>query len=291
MKKILALVSAMMMTSAPAGFAAGNTVIIKGSDTQVNVVQRLAEVFMEQYPGKKVSVTGGGSGTGVAALINGKCDIANSSRSMKDKEISQAMDRGISPKRILIGMDGLSVIVNESNPVDELTSAQIAKIYKGEITNWSQVGGPNQEITLYGRQPNSGTYVFFRDYIKGDYSSRMKEMNGTAQIVEAVKQDPGGIGYVGVGYLKEATGVNIVNVAPREGAEYSSPLDYEKVKTGEYPISRPLNQYVNGDISGDARDFILFELSSEGQKIMEEEGFYRIPEDYKTINAKNGFSM
>ncbi len=262
---------------------------IKGSDTLINLVQRLAEIYMDEYPDKYIAVTGGGSGTGIAAIINKKCDIANASRLMKPKEVAQATDNGIQLNRVVIAMDGLSVITNGRSSVTKLTVDQIGKIFRGEITNWIDVGGPDMSITLYGRQSNSGTFVFFRDAIlKGDYSQKMNRMNGNAQIVEAVKQDHSGIGYVGVGYVKNATGLNVLKVAAREGSTYASPLNSADVKSGKYPIARPLNQYVNGTPTGALKAFLEFELSSEGQKIIEEEGFFQIPAEYKELNAKAG---
>ena len=244
---------------------------------------------MEKNPEKYIAVTGGGSGTGVAALINGKCDIANASRLMKSKEVAQATDNGVEVNRVVIAMDGLSVITNGNSPVTQLTVDEIGKIFRGEITNWSEVGGPDMSITLYGRQSNSGTFVFFRDAIlKGDYSQKMNRMNGNAQIVEAVKQDRSGIGYVGVGYVKEATGLNVLKVASRAGEVYASPLNSADVKSGKYPIARPLNQYINGTPTGALRDFLKFELSYDGQKVVEDEGFFQIPTEYEELNSKAG---
>ncbi len=262
---------------------------IKGSDTLINLVQRLAEVYMEKNPGKYIAVTGGGSGTGVAALINGKCAIANSSRNMEPKEIEQAMSVGVNPQRAVIAMDGLTVVTNAGNPVDKLTVDQIGKIFRGEITNWKDVSGQDMHINLYGRQSNSGTYVFFRDVVlAGEYSQKMDHMNGNAQIIESVKQDASGIGYVGVGYVKDVTGITVVKVASRPGAEYANPLSKEAVLSGKYPIARPLNQYINGTPSERIKDFIAFELSEEGQKIVEEEGFFRIPGEYVEFNKRLG---
>ncbi len=261
---------------------------IKGSDTLINLVQRLAEVYMQRNPGKYIAITGGGSGTGIAALINGKCDIANASRLMKSEEITQANERGVSPKRVVIAMDGLSVITNNQNSVTKLTIEEIGRIFRGEITNWKEVGGDNMSIALYGRQSNSGTFVFFRDAVlKGDYSQKMRRMNGNAQIVEAIKQDVSAIGYVGVGYVKNEGGLNVVKVASRPGADYVSPLNAIDVKTGKYPISRPLNQYINGRAEGAIHDFIAFELSEEGQEIVQEEGFFPIPDEYIKFNSKS----
>jgi len=269
---------------------AGNGMLqIKGSDTLINLVQRMAEVFMEKNPGSYIAVTGGGSGTGVAALINNKCDVANASRLMKSKEVAQASEQGITVNRVVIAMDGLSVITNPNNSVSQLTVDQIGRIFKGEVTNWSEVGGPDRSITLYGRQSNSGTFVFFRDAVlKGDYSQKMNRMNGNAQIVEAVKQDASGIGYVGVGYVKDATGLTVLKVALNAGGDYASPLNAADVKSGKYPITRPLNQYIDGVAKGAVKDFLEFELGPEGQAIVDEEGFFPIPGEYEEFNSKAG---
>lgn len=269
---------------------AGNGMLqIKGSDTLINLVQRLAEVYMEENPGQYIAVTGGGSGTGVAAIINKKCDIANASRLMKSKEVERATQAGVDVNRVVIAMDGLSVIVHPDNPITQLTVEEIGSIFKGDVKNWSEVGGDNMPITLYGRQSNSGTFVFFRDAVlKGDYSSGMNRMNGNAQIVEGIKNDKSAIGYVGVGYVKEATGLTVLKVAARADAEYASPLNSWDVKSGKYPISRPLNQYINGKAKGDVKAFLEYELSEAGQKVVEEEGFFPIPDDYIEFNKKAG---
>ena len=263
---------------------------VKGSDTLINLVQRVSEVYMQKNPEQKIAVTGGGSGTGIAALINGKCHIANASRLMKQKEIAQAHDAGINPVQVVVAVDGLSIIVNGKNGVDGLTMDQIGKIYRGEVKNWSEVGGKNMPITLYGRQSNSGTYDFMMEVVlKGDYSPRMKQMNGNAQIVAAIKNDPSGIGYVGVSYVKDASGIKVLKVARKAGAPYASPLNTDEVNSGVYPVSRPLVQYISDQSGKTVQDFIAFELSPEGQRIVEEEGFFPVPEDYKAYNKKAGF--
>ncbi len=290
MKKLLSTVVLSIALLCASNVQAGTRMLqIKGSDTLINLVQRLAEVYMEKNPGRYIAVTGGGSGTGIAALINNKCSIADASRLMKSKEIAQASERGITVNRVVIAMDGLSVIINPNNPISRLTVGQIGRIFKGEVTNWSDVGGPDRAITLYGRQSNSGTFVFFREAIlKGDYSQKMNRMNGNAQIVEAVKQDTSGIGYVGVGYVKDATGLTVLKVATNAGGDYASPLNAADVKSGKYPITRPLNQYINGVAMGEAKAFLEFELSPEGQKIVDEEGFFPIPGEYEEFNSKAG---
>jgi phosphate transport system substrate-binding protein len=273
----------------PAHGQAAEMLQIKGSDTLINLVQKLAEEYMTENPGAQIAVTGGGSGTGIAALINKKCDIANSSRQMKSKEVDAALKNGVEVKRVIIAIDGLGVITNPRNPVTRLSVDEIGAIFRGEITNWKDIGGNDGPITLYGRQSNSGTFAFFQDSVlKADYSQKMNHMNGNAQIVEAVKQDVSGIGYVGVGYVKDAEGLTVLKVAAKSGGDYASPLNAMDVKSGKYPLARPLNQYVSGSVQGDVKKFLEYELSSRGQQIVEEEGFFPISSEYKDYNKKAG---
>ncbi|GAB6137520.1 PstS family phosphate ABC transporter substrate-binding protein [Halanaerobaculum tunisiense] len=264
---------------------------IKGSDTIVNLAQSWSEEYMADQEETSISVTGGGSGTGIAALINDKVDIANSSRQMKPKEKEQAQNNGVNPVEFVVAMDGLSVIVNQNSPVADLTVEQIGEIFRGDITNWQEIGGPDQEITLYGRQSNSGTFVYFRDNVlEADYSANMNRMNGNAQIVEAVKEDNSAIGYVGIGYVLEddepVEGVEILNVAQDEGAEPATPLDPANIKSGVYPLARPLYQYTDGQPTDQVSDFIEYELSKIGQEIAVEKGFYPVTEEYSQENEK-----
>lgn len=289
MKLLLKFTAALSGLVLMAGAASAEMIQIKGSDTIINLVQKEAEVYMQENPGVKISVTGGGSGTGLAALVNKKCAIANSSRAINPKEVENAVTTGVTPSRIVIAIDGLSAVVNAGNPVAKLTVDQIGKIFRGEVKNWSEVGGSDMPINLYGRQSNSGTYGFFREMVlKGEYSSKMNTMNGNSQIVEAVKADPSGIGYIGVGYAKSAAGITILDVAMKQGGKYESPLDKAAVEAGTYPIARPLYQYVDGDPAGTIKNFLAFELSEKGQQIVEEEGFYQISAEYKTANARFG---
>ena len=268
---------------------------VKGSDTMINLVQILAEEYMAKNPRTPIAVIGGGSGTGVTALINGTCDIANTSRDWRQTEINQAWERGVKPTMFAIAVDGLSLIVNEKNPLTKLTMLQVGAIYRGEIKNWKAVGGPDRKISLYGRQSNSGTYVFLQEHVMGNkpYSLDMKEMNGTAQIIEAVLNDETAIGYVGVGYIldkatgKPMKGLRVLNISKDEKSEAESPLDKEAVDTGKYPVARPLWQATNGKPRGDVAAFIRWELGPEGQKIVEREGFYTIGAKYVSMNERN----
>lgn len=266
---------------------------IKGSDTLVNLVQILSEAYMAKNPRNPIAVLGGGSGTGIAALINGTCDVANHSRPMKEKEIQMAKDNGVTPHTFVIAVDGLSVIVNESNAVSRLTMDQIGAMFRGEIKNWKEVGGPDKTISLYGRQSNSGTFVFFQEHVLGkqNYSADMKRMNGNAQIVEGVTADKFGIGYVGVGYVADAQGnvrkgIKIMKVAKNANSPAYSPLNKAAVNSGDYPIARGLFQSTAGVPKGAVLDFVKFELSPEGQKIVEKEGFFPIGADQMAENEK-----
>jgi len=267
---------------------------VKGSDTLVNLVQVLAEQYMERNPGKALAVMGGGSSTGIAALTNGTCDIADHSRVWKQKEIDLAWEKGVNPRFFVVAVDGVSIIVNEKNTLDKMTMADVGALYRGDIKNWKAVGGPDKAVSLYGRQSNSGTYVFMQEHVLGNknYSTDMKEMNGNAQIIEGVLQDEGGIGYVGVGYLFDQTGkvrkgLKVLNISRTADGQAYSPLDKAAVDSGNYPIARGLYQATNGKPSAAVADFIRFEISDEGQQIVVKEGFFAISPAHKASDEKN----
>jgi len=296
MKKVLIItlallgLAAAMLVAAPAK----KMIQIKGSDTMVNLVQILAEEYMSQNPGAALAVLGGGSGTGVTGLINKTCDIADHSREWKPSEINQAWEKGVTPRFFVIAVDGLSIIVNEKNTLEKLTMAQVGALYRGEVKNWKALGGPDKPVSLYGRQSNSGTYVFMQEHVLGNknYSPDMKEMNGNAQIIEGVLQDEAAIGYVGVGYLydkdgKIRSGLKILNISREPNGQAYSPLDKEAVDTKKYPVARPLYQAVNGKPTGEIAKFLMWETGPEGQKIVAREGFYAIGGDYVALNEKS----
>ncbi|MBN2265492.1 MAG: phosphate ABC transporter substrate-binding protein [Candidatus Aminicenantes bacterium] len=289
-----ALVIAALLIGGGAAIAGqkGKMIQIKGSDTLVNLVQILAETYMEKNPGTALAVLGGGSSTGIAGLTNGTCDIANHSRDWKQKEIDLAWEKGVKPRFFVVAVDGVSIIVNEKNPLDEMKMADVGALYRGDIKNWKAVGGPSLPVSLYGRQSNSGTYVFMQEHVLGNknYSTDMKEMNGNAQIIEGVIQDEGGIGYVGVGYLFDQTGnvrkgIKVLKIS--NGGAAFSPLDKASVDSGDYPVARALFQATNGRPSAAAAAFLRFEMSDEGQKIVEREGFFPISAAHKAANEKN----
>jgi phosphate transport system substrate-binding protein len=297
MKKVMTLMVIAGLIAGAGLLAAGQKakmIQIKGSDTLVNLVQVLAEEYMAKNPGAALAVLGGGSSTGIAGLTNGTCDIADHSREWKQKEIDLAWEKGVKPRFFIVAVDGVSIIVNEKNTLSQLSMPDVGAIYRGEVKNWKAVGGPDKAVSLYGRQSNSGTYVFMQEHVLGNknYSTDMKEMNGNAQIIEGVLQDEGGIGYVGVGYLfdkdgKVRKGIKVLNISKEAGGKAFSPLDKAAVDSGDYPVSRPLFQATNGKPSGTAADFIRFETSDEGQKIVASEGFFTIGAKHKEQNEKN----
>ena len=297
MKKFIATITfglAVMATVLMAAPAQKKMIQIKGSDTMVNLVQILAEEYMAKNPRAALAVLGGGSGTGITAIINQTCEIANHSREWKQKEIDQAWEKGVIPRFFAIAVDGLSIIVNEKNPIEKLTMVELGAIYRGEINNWSALGGPSKRVSLYGRQSNSGTYVFMQEHVLGNknYSTDMKEMNGNAQIIEGILQDEAGIGYVGVGYLfdenkKIRKGLKVLNIAKDTKSQAFSPLDKAAVDNGSYPVARALYQATNGKPDGVAAAFIAWETGPEGQIIIEREGFFTIGVKHKEQNEKN----
>jgi phosphate transport system substrate-binding protein len=267
---------------------------IKGSDTLVNLVQVLAEEYMSKNPGTAIAILGGGSGTGITGLINQTCDIADHSREWKKKEIDQAWEKGVSPRFFIIAVDGLSIVVNEKNPIAKLTMAQVGAMYRGEVKNWKMLGAYDKSVSLYGRQSNSGTYSFMQEFVLGNknFSADVKEMNGNAQIIESVLQDEGAVGYVGVGYLydkdgKIRKGLKVLNISKTPDGEAFAPTDKAAIDSGKYPISRPLFQATNGKPNADITAFIAWETGSEGQAIVEREGFFAISSSHKAQNDKN----
>lgn len=288
MRKTLKMIAVLLTVTVATLPAVGQeTLQIRGSDTMVNLIQRMAEVYIEKYPDKQVAVTGGGSGTGIAGLRNRTVDIADSSRDMKGREIIDARAKGVDPVRVVVCLDCITIVTNKANPVSKLTAEQLGGIFRGEIANWKDVGGEDKPITLYGRQSNSGTFVKFREEIlKGDYADTMRRMNGNAQIIESVKSDKAGVGYVGVGHAKNEPELKVISIAASPGSEFIDPTKITSAEAETYAIVRTLNQYVNGKPEGDIKHFVEFELSPEGQKICEEMGFLPLNEKYTEENKQ-----
>ena len=252
-------------------------VAIRGSDSEVNLVQRLAEAFMLERPDVFVSVTGGGSGVGIAALIDGTCDLASSSRPLYPEERLLALRSGVEPTEHVFARDALTFVVHADNPVDALSLDVLGAALRGEVERWSALGGEDVPVVIYGRQASSGTYAWLRDaVVKGDYAPTSRQMSGSSQIAEAVAHDPGGLGYVAVGYLQAgARGIRALRVRTEGGP--MSPLDHAAVDSGAYPVVRPLFQYADGEPTGAIRDFLCFQASSTGTELIHAMGFHPSP--------------
>lgn len=251
----------------------------KGSDTLLVLAQRWAEEYMKTHPNVKIAVSGGGSGTGIAALIDGQIDIADSSREIKQSEIDEAKAKGITPVEWRVALDGISAIVHPSNPIGELTTEQLGLIYRGNLTNWKQLGGPDMPIITYGRQSNSGTYVYWKEHILGnkDYRVDMQSLNGNSDIVDAVSKDKGSIGYVGIAYAESRRSeVKILAVKKDAGSPAVMPTQ-STILDGSYPISRYLYVYTNGIPTGEINQYIKWILGPQGQAVVSEVEYIPIP--------------
>ncbi|RLA93513.1 MAG: phosphate ABC transporter substrate-binding protein [Deltaproteobacteria bacterium] len=247
-------------------FAARSTIIIKGSTTVLPIAQIAAEVFMNRNPDVDISVQGGGSGVGIASIIDGTCDIADSSRPIKGKELKKAKIKGINLKANVIAMDGIAVIVHPSNKVNGISKNKIKDIYTGKISNWAELGGANKKIVVVSRDTASGTFEAFNKLVLDEEKVRPDALMQTSNqaVATVVARTPGAIGYVGLGYLSaKVKAIAIDGVAPSK----------EAVRSGKYPLARSLFMYTNGEPEGLVKDFIDFILSEEGQKLVEEAGY------------------
>ncbi len=281
MKKIMFGLTGLLLA---AGMVIGaSSITMKGSDTLVRLGQRWAEEYMKQNPGTVIQVSGGGSGTGVAALLNGTTDICQASRDMKEKEYTLAKKNGKDVFRVAVALDGIAVFLHEKNTVNELTLAQLKGIYTGAITNWKELGGPDAQIILYGRENNSGTYVFFKEHVLADedYADRTQTLPGTSAVVNAVSKDVNGIGYGGLAW---ATGVKFAGVKKDDATAAVLPT-LETVSNGSYPISRELYWFFNGKPEGEIKKFINWALSPDGQKLAAEIDYVPLPQELAQKNV------
>jgi len=271
----------MAATLAVAASAFAANVTVKGSDTLVILGQKWAEVYMKGHPGSTVQVTGGGSGTGIAALLNGTTDICNASRPMKTKEIAQFLAKfKVRPREYKVCVDGLSVYINTSNPVEKMSFPQLEGIFTGKITNWKQVGGNDAPISLYGRENSSGTYEFFKEHVlkNKDFAAATKTMPGTAAVIQGVAKDSNGIGYGGIAY---GEGVKAIKVSKTDSSDAIAPSE-ETVLSGKYPISRYLFNYVDPKKdNGEVAAYINWCISDEGQKVVKDIGFFPLPKNMR----------
>jgi phosphate transport system substrate-binding protein len=283
MRKYAILFTAM---AALLGFAAGamaapqkaKSIQIKGSDTMVNLGQAWAEAFNKKMPGVNIAVTGGGSGTGITALTNGTCDIAESSRIMEDKEIKAAEAKGIKPVEEKVALDGIAIVVHPKNPVKNLTMDQLREIFLGNITNWKVVGGASKPIVILSREVNSGTHIFLKEHVlrrgnaKGpeEFSPSALMMPSSQAIADEVAGNENAVGYYGMGYIGPKQ--KVIAVAKDAKSPFIEPT-IDNVKSNLYPISRPLFLYTNGAPQGVIKDFIDFVYSKDGQEIVKKLDF------------------
>jgi phosphate transport system substrate-binding protein len=268
--------SAPSSDGASGGGSDAETIENKGSDTLVNLALKWAEVYMQEHANVRLSVTGGGSGTGIAAMINGTVDIANASRAMKPEEIEAAEANGVTPVEFTVARDAIAVVVHPSNPVDGLTLQQISDIYTGRITNWRQAGGEDRPIVLLSRESNSGTYVYFLENVVrlGEDSDLLFSpdtllMPSSEGISAEVRQNPNAIGYDGLGYVTPDQ--KMLAVAREDDGPYVLP-SIDTVNAGTYPISRPLYMYTAGEPTGQVKAYMDWILDG-GQTLVAELGF------------------
>ncbi|MBK8823529.1 MAG: PstS family phosphate ABC transporter substrate-binding protein [Anaerolineales bacterium] len=250
----------------------------KGSDTIVNLALAWAEQYQGDHPDVRISVTGGGSGTGIAALVNGTVDLANASRKIKDEEIAEAQANGVEPLEHIIARDAIAVIVNPNNPVSKLTLQQISDIYSGKYTNWQEVGGEDRPIVRLSRETNSGTHVYFLETVlrlgsKDDktlFSMDTLLLPSSEGIISEVRDNPNAIGYDGLGYVPDD--LKTIAIAEEAGGAYVLP-SIETVNDKTYAIARDLYMYTNGEPAGIIKEYLDWILSDEAQVIVAELGF------------------
>lgn len=250
------------------------SITVQGSDTMLNISTAWSEAFMDANPGVDISVQGGGSGTGIASLLNGTVDFANASRQIKDEEVAEAEANGIDPVEHKVAIDGIAVVVNPANAVEELTLEQLGQIFRGEITNWKDVGGADMQIVLLSRDSSSGTYEYFKEAVvaaedeNAEYAASAKLLPSNQAIADEVAANEAGIGYIGLGYLTDDVAVVAV-----DGVKAS----VETAADGSYPISRYLYMYSDGQPDGVMQAFLDWILGAEGQQLVEDEGFVPLP--------------
>jgi phosphate transport system substrate-binding protein len=266
MKHVLLLVTMFAVALCAPAFAAGKSIVLDGSTTVGPIAKSFAAYFMKKY-GVKVTVSESGSGNGAKSLINRSCDIATMSRAMKPQEVAAAKQKGVMPVQHTVALDGIAMVVHPGNPVRSLTKAQIADIYKGRVTNWNQVGGPNARIVVIQRESNSGTQEAFKELIMGKSAQISKTAETQASngaIKNRVSSTRSAIGFVGLGFVDRSVKPVAVNgVLPSTAT----------VKNGKYPVSRPLYFYTNGQPAGNVKKFIDLSKTPDGKRMVTELGF------------------
>lgn len=254
------------------------TIIIKGSDTEVNLAVLLAENFHEINDTVFVSISGGGSGLGIASLLNGTADVANSSRSINTEEVELFTKKEVQIESFIFAQDAIAIVVAQELPLDSISTEDLAKILSGEYTDWDELISKNIPINIYGRQSNSGTHDFVKKILGIEFTPYAKQMNGNAQILEAIKKDPSGIGYVGAGYILHGGNeeIKVLTIYTGKDTVAISPLDASMIAAGNYFFQRPLFQYYKASSAEKIKPFLDFEKSPAGKKIIALSGYYPV---------------
>ena len=255
-----------------------HSIKMKGSDTEVNLAVNLAEKFTEIDPEFSIAISGGGSGLGITSLLNGQADIANSSRELSKEEIEQFKKKKVEIKTVVFAEDATALIVHKGLPLSEIDLETLGKVLDGKIENWNELTDLNMPINIYGRQSSSGTHSFMKKKLKIEFAAKAKEMTGNAQIIEGVKADKSGIGYVGAGYLlpntEEDQGVKILKIKESFHDTAYSPVDPYAINNNLYYFQRPLYQFIVAKSWNKVKPFIDFEMSKNGIGIIRDHGYY-----------------
>ena len=257
-----------------------HSIKMKGSDTEVNLAVNLAEQYTTADADFSIAISGGGSGIGITSLLNGQADIANSSRPLSEKEIEQFENKNIKVRTVIFAEDATAFVVHKDLPIESIDLETLAKIMKGEITNWNQITTVDLPINIYGRQSSSGTHSFIKKKLKIEFSNAAKEMTGNAQILEGIKTDKSGIGYVGAGYISHESATNptvkILSIQENATSPAYSPIDAHAINNSLYFFQRPLYQFILEDSWEKVKPFIDFERSEKGKQLIKEHGYYII---------------
>lgn len=276
MKKLLFAISVFTITAC----SKHSSIKMKGSDTEVNLAVNLAENYTKVNPDFSIAISGGGSGLGITSLLNGQADIANSSRPLSEEETAQFKEKNIEIVKVVFAEDATAFVIHKDLPLKEIDLASLKRILNGEITNWKEFTGIDMPINIYGRQSSSGTHSFIKKKLKIEFTNAAKEMTGNAQIIEGVKADKSGIGYVGAGYVAHDPNANqsikILNIKETPDGVARSPIDPETINNSLYFFQRPLYQFVLKKSWDKVKPFIDFEKSTIGKKMIEDHGYYII---------------